>query len=332
MSAAATPKNLGNKGPKLRDKNVKVPRSSKLPSSKSGGAERSKPKSNKKEASCSVQVTATEPETEQMLDTNESGEPFGENDFLGSRSLSMDEFMRASNMVETNLEKLSATLERSLMISSDELVSGVVLRHSKERSFSVPRERTSDDQDLSRKVSLATMEHVYALRVRAEQENDSEIPNVTSLKDQGSEETLPPPRDPRRFTSPDPHDDQTATGGDRVEALEAQTQTLQTLETQTQTLQTELDLANSKLSEANETIERVETKNRSLESAVKELEEALSATEKLNATSQEKYNSQKTELQSAHELIKETLQQVWDLKAAQIAAQKAANVRPRIDL
>jgi hypothetical protein len=47
-------------------------------------------------------------------------EELGERDqrevFLGERSVSFDEFTRASNMVEANLEKLSCALERSLQV------------------------------------------------------------------------------------------------------------------------------------------------------------------------------------------------------------------------
>jgi energy-converting hydrogenase A subunit M len=202
----------------------------------------------------------------------------------------MDEFMRASNMVESNLEKLSATLERSLLLSNEDIVSRLP-----ERSISTSRV-VDREKELVKKLSVSTMEHVYALRARAEAgekegKDDPDLESTLSLdhlidahvEDDDSPREVKAPRNPNRFME-----------GEEMEA------SLEKAEHQIRNLEDELEGVKKQLAQSQAAKDEVEKKNKSLERAVKELQEALSNSSDNGIL--EKYNAQKAELQSVSAL------------------------------
>lgn len=193
-------------------------------------------------------------------------------------TVSMDEFMRASNMVESNLEKLSARLERSLAVSKEEIVAR--LPDSPMRSISTSR--VTGKAELTKKVSVSTMEHVWSVRARAEAENGEGSPqiNIDDLIDENVDEMISAPRSSNRFE---------AEGGDLEEAKKL-----------IKDLEEELRVTKLALSETKESKMEIERKNISLENAVKELEEAVGSSD---SGILKKYNAQTAELQSVIQYI-----------------------------
>ena len=281
-----------------------------------------------------------------------SGDDEDENDEMeeaggeGQRSMSIDEFMRASSMVEKNLKELDEGLRRAMRDRSDdltEILAGFRESHAASVNSTVHRHNMSQE----------TLTHVYSLRARSEADNDlegiGEMVDEDGGSDEGGEEDAKKkkkkkePKEPKEPPKPRKKTTTTTTKAaaraaaakeeiDEEAAIKSSSPAATSAgsaapaSSPTPPPQEAAALSNPIFSNAERTVlvKRVEELEAEVAAKDQEKAEIVEAMTKEKARADAQHDELQKELALAQTIIKQTLQQVWDLQAKQAKQQRGA--------
>ncbi len=253
-------------------------------------------------------------------------------DIREERSYSMDEFVHASNMVEKNLKQLNDGLDRAMRTrqSTSELqhiLDGLQEKH--ERSATMRRQ-----------MSQETMNHVYSLRHRAEQDEGNNlddigemIPEEEELLERSASGAITKAKEKTKKTVTKKK--ATSVEGEKKKEDKKNSKNDSTA---LNSVEKESAAATAAALEQNVILKlRVEQLEAELLAKEKENEELVVVMKKEKEKSDKRQVELKNELTLAQTLIKQTLQQVWDLQAKQASmnlsnADADGQARSRIEL
>ena len=253
-------------------------------------------------------------------------------DIREERSYSMDEFVHASNMVEKNLKQLNDGLDRAMRTrqSTSELqhiLDGLQEKH--ERSATMRRQ-----------MSQETMNHVYSLRHRAEQDEGNNldgigemIPEEEELLERSASGAITKAKEKTKKTVT-----KKKTTSVEGEKKKEDKKNSKNDSTALNSVEKESAAATAAALEQNVILKlRVEQLEAELLAKEKENEELVVVMKKEKEKSDKRQVELKNELTLAQTLIKQTLQQVWDLQAKQASmnlsnADADGQARSRIEL
>ena len=269
----------------------------------------------------------------------------------GQRSMSIDEFMRASSMVEKNLKELDEGLRRAMRDRSDdltEILAGFRESHAASVNSTVHRHNMSQE----------TLTHVYSLRARSEADNDlegiGEMVDEDGGSDEGGEEDAKKkkkkkePKEPKEPPKPRKKTTTTTTkAAARAAAAKEEVDEEAAIKSSSPAAtsagsaapassptppppppppQEAAALSNPIFSNAERTVlvKRVEELEAEVAAKDQEKAEIVEAMTKEKARADAQHDELQKELALAQTIIKQTLQQVWDLQAKQAKQQRGA--------
>jgi hypothetical protein len=269
----------------------------------------------------------------------------------GQRSMSIDEFMRASSMVEKNLKELDEGLRRAMRDRSDdltEILAGFRESHAASVNSTVHRHNMSQE----------TLTHVYSLRARSEADNDlegiGEMVDEDGGSDEGGEEDAKKkkkkkePKEPKEPPKPRKKTTTTTTkAAARAAAAKEEIDEEAAIKSSSPAAtsagsaapassptppppppppQEAAALSNPIFSNAERTVlvKRVEELEAEVAAKDQEKAEIVEAMTKEKARADAQHDELQKELALAQTIIKQTLQQVWDLQAKQAKQQRGA--------